>query len=930
MEFEGTRWFKCDLHLHTTASKCFQDQSVTPKQWVDRAIAQGLDCVAVTDHNTGILIDAIKSEAEIQGLTVFPGVEITCDSSKVHLLILFDTDKSSDHIRDFLVRADIKREQFGEQTAFTSKSIFDIAYLANQDGGLIIPAHIDEYNGLGKISVSNLEKFFDLEFINAVQVVHRPFLDPDLTRTTYDELVNPLNQYYGNPSLAIDESTIKEWHNSVKLALQYDLSITTFSDNPHKLQSPKHGLYGIGRRFTWIKMDKSPSLEGLRQAFLLPEFRVKNDFESSHNPYRFPNLWIKSIEVSNTSITDENTSLKIDFNPQLNTIIGGRGSGKSSILRFIRGAFNRTIDLYSLDEILRDHSEFYRRTDSRTKKGIFTANSKIKVEFVRDGVVHLIVVFDIEDSQNQTTKIFRIKDNDTQEEVTSEGYLDFFEFEHYSQKQIYEIAQEPNALRERIDNAIIGLDPLISERQNIKTSFLAKSSSIRDINQRISGKGILQTEMQDLQEKINLLQESGIADLITAKEKFLGEKSALDSFIGQVKERENTLSEVMENFDLNEIDISLFDQSHSGEILPLTNAASSGIQNIKSNLQKLKQKLREIKSTFDHGVSNSKWKITSITNITNYEEKKLELESQGVDAISNFEQLLEQKSRKGQELEKISELEVQLMTQIQERINLQNDYLTKTKEITTKRRHFILNILNDDKVRIKVKPLRNQNDFEQKLRGIIQREGGFQDDVEKLRNHCFQGNVEQRISEFRKLFLDIRANKTPEIEVSGWLINVIKQLNPAQVDEIEILLPEDEIEVEYRITSDSPFKTLSVASAGQKTTAILTFILSFGQTPLILDQPEDDLDNRLVYDLIVDRLKKAKEQRQIIVVTHNANIPVNGDAEYIISMDSESRTLNVIQTGTVEQPTIKKEICDVMEGSEQAFKMRSKRYEVIN
>jgi len=109
----------------------------------------------------------------------------------------------------------------------------------------------------------------------------------------------------------------------------------------------------------------------------------------------------------------------------------------------------------------------------------------------------------------------------------------------------------------------------------------------------------------------------------------------------------------------------------------------------------------------------------------------------------------------------------------------------------------------------------------------------------------------------------------------------------------------------------------------------LTFILSYGKIPLILDQPEDDLDNRLVYDLIVDRLKKAKENRQLIVVTHNANIPVNGDAEYIISMDTESKKLKILNEGTVEQTAIKKEICDVMEGSEQAFNMRSKRYKQI-
>jgi len=109
----------------------------------------------------------------------------------------------------------------------------------------------------------------------------------------------------------------------------------------------------------------------------------------------------------------------------------------------------------------------------------------------------------------------------------------------------------------------------------------------------------------------------------------------------------------------------------------------------------------------------------------------------------------------------------------------------------------------------------------------------------------------------------------------------------------------------------------------------LTFILTQGSVPLVLDQPEDDLDNRLVYELIVDRLKQAKEHRQLIVVTHNANIPVNGDAEYIVSMNFESKKLEIYHSGTIEQSEIKKEICDVMEGGEQAFEMRSRRYKQI-
>ena len=89
MKYKGNQWYKCDLHLHTPASLCFKDKSVTPEQWVNRAIEQGLNCVAVTDHNTGEWIDKIKEAAKNTNLTVFPGVEITCNKAKIFLLILF-------------------------------------------------------------------------------------------------------------------------------------------------------------------------------------------------------------------------------------------------------------------------------------------------------------------------------------------------------------------------------------------------------------------------------------------------------------------------------------------------------------------------------------------------------------------------------------------------------------------------------------------------------------------------------------------------------------------------------------------------------------------------------------------------------------------------------------------------------------------------
>lgn len=119
---------------------------------------------------------------------------------------------------------------------------------------------------------------------------------------------------------------------------------------------------------------------------------------------------------------------------------------------------------------------------------------------------------------------------------------------------------------------------------------------------------------------------------------------------------------------------------------------------------------------------------------------------------------------------------------------------------------------------------------------------------------------------------------------------------------------------------------MTKASAGQKTSAILTYILSKGDVPLILDQPEDDLDNELIYNLIVKSLKKGKEKRQIIVVTHNANIPVNGDSEYVVVMDSESKNIQTQIESSIDDSKVINAICNIMEGGDIAFSYRGKKY----
>ncbi len=929
-QYKGTRWYKCDFHIHTTASKCFQDQNVTPEQWVKNAIDKGLNCVAVTDHNNGMSVDEIKKAAKDTNLTVFPSVEITCDSSKIHLLILFDTDKSSADIRDFLVRADIRACDFGKQEASTTKSIFQIVDLAKTDGAIVIPAHIDEHNGLGSISVENLKKLYKEYDINAVQVVHEEFLDPKIQIKENKELKELFNKYYNNPSPAIDDVTLKEWYTPVKYAKEDNLAILTFSDNPHEPNSAKHGLWGIGNQYTWIKMDENPSLEGLRQAFLLPEFRIKNKFECQTKPYSKPALWIKSIIIKNTTITAEGEPLEIEFSPQLNAIIGGRGSGKSSILRFIRGVFNRTVELNELTEILNDHNDFYKRESGRPKKGVLTEKSIIEIEFVRNDILHKITASNITSSSNQMIRIDRLEKNGNWEVVSDEGYIDFFEYEHYSQKQIYELAQAPNALRERIDNAIEGLERLKQDREHLKKLFLEKSAAIRTIDVLMSGKGKIETRIKDLEENIKKLQESGITELLTGKEKYNKESDLIKEFQTAIEERKNSILELTRNFDLPDFDLSTFEEDHKKALEEHTQNVKFEFSNIKDELLKLHEKVKRLENDYKEAINSSQWKTDLDKNTTEFNKKKEELEKEGIDAISSFEKFTLEKNDLIKNLDEIKSKEITRESDILERRKLQNDYINLCKSITDKRREFLKMIMTGDKIKVNIKPFRNRNDFESRFRNCIQREKTtFQADIDLMMDNCFKGNVEKNIEEFREVILKIRRNEEIKTTISGHFIKLINSLNDAQIDEIELMLPEDEIEIQYKPTADASFRSLSTASAGQKTTAILTFILSYGNVPLILDQPEDDLDNRLVYELVVDRLKLAKEKRQLIVVTHNANIPVNGDAEYINSMDSESRFLKVIQKGTVEQSSIKSEICQVMEGGEIAFEMRSKRYHLI-
>jgi ABC-type cobalamin/Fe3+-siderophores transport system ATPase subunit len=115
-------------------------------------------------------------------------------------------------------------------------------------------------------------------------------------------------------------------------------------------------------------------------------------------------------------------------------------------------------------------------------------------------------------------------------------------------------------------------------------------------------------------------------------------------------------------------------------------------------------------------------------------------------------------------------------------------------------------------------------------------------------------------------------------------------------------------------------------SPGQRAMALLALALASGSEPLVIDQPEDDLDNRYIYDEVVRVLSRVCEGRQVIVATHNANIPVLGDAELILALDAAADRSRVLASGGLETAEVANQARQILEGGDQAFLARHRRY----
>ena len=870
-QFPGARWWKFDFHTHTPASDDFRHPKMTHESWLKAFMDEGIDCVAITDHNSGGWIDDLKQVLKdlesnppdwYKPLYLFPGVEIGA-SEGVHILAIFAQDKDESHI-DRLLGAVDYLDTKGKSSGLTKKNTTAVIDAITKLGGIPIPAHADESKGLfDKLTGVALEQVLDNKHLYAAEFV---------------------NTKYKKPQLYISKKT--QW-------VEVKGSDTHFSGN----------TFGT---FTWIKMDKPPSIDGLKLALI--DGAVSVNHNMNDNPNQHAECFVEELKISYAKHVGRSEPLNCRFSPFLNTIIGGRGSGKSTLLEFMRLALRRDNDIP--DPLKQEYRHYF---EMEEKGGLLIEGTKISLIYCKGETRYRLNWTPNPDFPSLEVE----KDNGTWESCGGE-IKSLFPTYIYSQKQIFELAKKPSALIEIIDEAPgVDAENIHTRIRELSNRYKQIENRQQELSEKIDQKERLHGEFSDLARQIEYIEKSGHTEVMQQYRLRQEQLNEIDILEDKWKETHRQFLDSLEKIAPAEFNTELFSENKDVLLdIKRTNDEWISIHN------KLKELGIEAESIIDQWQTEkgvAQWMKDLKSDIAHYEQSRSDLEQQGIDP-DKYHLLLTQQKSIQKELDIIDEYQTLKHTLESEKQEVFDQIRENRNTLSEKRQEFLTSVLYDNQfVSIEILPFGEEwDEIEKEIRRILQCPYRFDRDIENLRD-IYQPDSDKNIEKLKDAIQDIRNGNIAAKD--NRFTTHLKTLPQESISDFLMWFPGDNLEVTYgherqRIQQGSP---------GQKTAALLAFILSYGDEPLLLDQPEDDLDNALIYDLIVRQLREAKSKRQVIVVTHNANIVVNGDAEMVFPLHVVCTETRVKQPASIQEKKVREAICNILEGGEIAFEQRYRR-----
>lgn len=910
MQGIGAKWWKFDFHTHTPASfdygKGDKDlsHSMQPREWLMEFVNHGIECIAVTDHNTGAWIDPLKEEAarlreEGFDIFVFPGVEISANNN-IHILGIFDPDKGSSHIYSVLGSVRFDSNHHGSTDAVAPTSVEQIAQIIKEMGGVAIPAHIDCAAGLCVVA-NGFTVTQAIKHVNAVEVIRNdsqrdPNNDPI---KTFRELGSGLSEVLGSDS---------------------------------------HHPNRVGSGYTWVKMS-SPSLEGLRLSLHDGKGSILRGDEHPENPNNIPENFVSSLTVENSKYCGRATPHTIKFHPWMNSIIGGRGSGKSSMLEFLRIGTDRSAEIMSLEdgnEIKSAFSRFAKVSKGKDSGGVLLDNTRILVDYFKGGQFYNLAW------SNGQIEIFR-HDESSQDWVKEEGNVaERFPIRIFSQKQIFDISRSPNTLLNIIDESDrVKKADLDREIARERSEFFALRLQQREFLSRIEQKTVFAGRLSDINRKIHFIEASGHREILDKVQRANNNSKKIDSFLDQANELVNYLK--AHTRDTTPPKVDLGEDPGNYEYKEKADALSLEIEQAISGIRAWVGFIEEKSAEFEKWSDTSSLKASINNCFSDYQALVASLQEQGVQDLNEYQKLIHEREEAQKEISSIEaleeenkELNVKIVSSYQKLVGLR-------EELTRRRLSFIYDNFKEGlSIKVSLNPLMDTTTLEASFREVIGRkDGAFSSDIysedgetgilrelnSRIKKHILIGDMAGLLSEVHNFKGELFNHDVQGVSgagVSKRFHELLCNLTAEQVDGLNCWFPEDELKV-YFSADGKKFKDIEQGSAGQRSATILTFLLSFGEEPLILDQPEDDLDNKLIYELVVKKVKENKSSRQVIVVTHNPNIVVNGDSELVICLHEAGGQINLQSSGSLQEAAVRKSVCDIMEGGRSALEQRYRR-----
>lgn len=912
----GSKWWKIDFHTHSPASNDYgrEDASlknIPPEEWLQKAMQAGLDCVVLSDHNSGGWIDRLKAKnKELQEqenrpewfrkLTIFPGVEITvADSSKrVHLLAVFDPSCCSQKITAVLGKCGINDGFGDDKNTSTKTSFIETAQNIKDAGGIPIAAHIDGAKEKGLLE-------------NATSLT--PELKKSLQSIVAAEFCNPEKFDQAAPELK------KAVDRLAKLG----------GSDAHKPDE-------IGEHFSWLKMSK-PNIEGLRLALMADDHQhyVKNQIEDPNCP---PDLYLSKLTIKNMShcgrVKDQ--PFVMDLHPHFNAIIGGRGTGKSTVLESIRIAAQRDQNFDNKSKIKKSLETF--KELQGKKKGVMLEDTEILLELHRRGKK-----FRLRWQFKGQGAVLEEQNDDGWQETEPGNLSERFPLSIYSQKQIEELAANSDGLLDIIDRTPdVNHSVWESEWERVKSDFLQLREQKRAFDRQLAEEPQLLAKLKDVTSDLRQYEEKGHGAILKQYQKCIQQKNGLPG--GQVfDDLSSSIKKIAEIAEMSDFPVHLFDEQDAGaaELREIHDQTVQELGIIAATLGKLAEHVDLLKQKRQNAIAASKWQQAVQESMVAFEELRKEYEAKN-SSLSDYGKWVQEKNslqRKLDQLVSIKKEKEQVERQAEEKWNslfaMLNDLLERRKE-------FIKKVIGNNKyVRMNLVQFGDVSSLEEKYRELLHidkdvfngsvldadKEGGILYRLYNWQETHQESDLPQLVQEIKDKTRAIAEGN--DSSCHGTFCNKLKELlknQPTIFDQLDAWWPKDLLRVQY--ARNEKFDNLEKGSAGQKASAILAFLLSHGNEPLIIDQPEDDLDNALISELIVTQIHANKERRQLVVVTHNPNIVVNGDAELVHVLQFTKGQVQIGPRGGMDEPNIRKAICDIMEGGREAFENRWKRMRI--